>query len=335
MTSASRKVSLSTFDPALDSIDEFSGAAARSRAAWRASRRDGPSPARDSPRGACRTDLRTAPSSTLAPIRRVAAGARCAPRDRRRSAPTASTSALLRARRHRWCIPARYCIERRAGMFGGRRADADTGAAADAVVQLVGVDETHHAEIRQQRAIERSAAFEVLHRDVDVRNAVDVDGHCSSLLRNTVEFGARVDHQLEQAELAARPHQIVLRMRHAKIGVAAEIVDEEPQAEHIGHVRGHAAERGSQIRVDEVARAAYITLGERAITFDREADARVVFVAERRRRTNEIAEIPTQRAHHHRVEIEHRIEPDRRRRTAGSSPSRRRGSCRAGRATPP
>ena len=50
-------------------------------------------------------------------------------------------------------------LERSAGVLGRRRADPDCGAAADAVIRRLGVDDGLQPEKRQQLAIEFAGAF--------------------------------------------------------------------------------------------------------------------------------------------------------------------------------
>ena len=50
-------------------------------------------------------------------------------------------------------------FERRAFVLGGRRADADRGAAADAIISRLGIDHGLHPEERQQFTIKFAGAF--------------------------------------------------------------------------------------------------------------------------------------------------------------------------------
>jgi hypothetical protein len=62
------------------------------------------------------------------------------------------------------------------------RFDADRRPAADAVKELVAVEDRLHAELGQQLAIEVAGEVEPAHRQDDVGHAVDLDGHsCASL----------------------------------------------------------------------------------------------------------------------------------------------------------
>jgi hypothetical protein len=58
--------------------------------------------------------------------------------------------------------------------FSGEGADCDCGAAADAVIDLVGIDHRLHPEKRQQLAIEFAGAFEIRRRQKDMRDAIDL-----------------------------------------------------------------------------------------------------------------------------------------------------------------
>src|SRR5689334_1339269 len=64
-------------------------------------------------------------------------------------------------------------------VFRRRRADAERGASADAIIIGVGIDDRRHAEERQQLAIEIARAREIRRRQDDVRHTVDF--HASPL----------------------------------------------------------------------------------------------------------------------------------------------------------
>ena len=71
-------------------------------------------------------------------------------------------------------------LERGARVLRRRRADADRGAAADAVIGRLGLDDRFEAEKRQQLAIELAGTFEIRGGQKNMRDAVDF--HCLPLL---------------------------------------------------------------------------------------------------------------------------------------------------------
>ena len=75
-------------------------------------------------------------------------------------------------------------LEGRPRVLRRRRADRERGTAADAIIDLVGVDDGLHAEKRQQLAIERAGAFEIRCGQKNMRDAVDF--HRLPLGRETI-----------------------------------------------------------------------------------------------------------------------------------------------------
>ena len=68
--------------------------------------------------------------------------------------------------------PGTILIERRGAMFLTRRANADARSAADAIEQHIGAHQALHVEKRQQFLVERQTAGIVLHREVDMCDAI-------------------------------------------------------------------------------------------------------------------------------------------------------------------
>ena len=64
-------------------------------------------------------------------------------------------------------------LEGGACVLGRRRADPDRGAAADAVIGRVGIDDGLQPEKRQQLAIEFAGALEIRGGQKNMRDAVD------------------------------------------------------------------------------------------------------------------------------------------------------------------
>src|SRR5215475_7079270 len=70
--------------------------------------------------------------------------------------------------------PDTVLVEGGTGIFRRWRADRHRGAAADAVIHLVGIDHRFQTEERQQLAIELAGALEIRRGQKDVRDAVDL-----------------------------------------------------------------------------------------------------------------------------------------------------------------
>ena len=64
-------------------------------------------------------------------------------------------------------------LERSASVLGRRRPDRDRGAAADAIVDGVGIDDRLQPQKRQQLAVEFAGTFEIRCGQENMRDAVD------------------------------------------------------------------------------------------------------------------------------------------------------------------
>src|SRR5450631_60985 len=64
-------------------------------------------------------------------------------------------------------------LERSAGVLGRRRPDRDRGAAADAIIDGVGIDDRLQPKKRQQLAVEFAGTFEIRCGQENMRDAVD------------------------------------------------------------------------------------------------------------------------------------------------------------------
>src|SRR5713101_4407016 len=82
--------------------------------------------------------------------------------------------------------------------------DADGGAGADAIEELVAVVDHLHAEFRQQLAIELAGDLEAAHGQDDVSHAIYFDGHRPRLSPRRATKSVQTPFGFQTASISAR-----------------------------------------------------------------------------------------------------------------------------------